>query len=55
MKQEGSPGSPLSPEAQAYYAAEVELDRLSLGTGQLEFVASRDSLAVLARSACSHL
>ena len=45
MKQEGSPGSPLPPEAQAYYAAEVELDRLSLGTGQLEFVRSQEILS----------
>ena len=45
MKQEGNPGSPLPPEAQAHYAAEVELDRLSQGTGQLEFVRSQEILS----------
>ena len=45
MKQEGSPGSPLPPEALAHYAAEIELDRLSQGTGQLEFVRSQEILS----------
>lgn len=44
MAPERTPGSPLPLEAQAHYATEIELDRLSQGTGQLEFVRSQEIL-----------
>lgn len=45
MEHKLKPGGSLLPEAQAHYAAEIELDRLSQGTGQLEFVRSQDILS----------
>ncbi|MGE0825404.1 MAG: hypothetical protein AB7G75_20645 [Candidatus Binatia bacterium] len=45
MEQKLGPGGSLPPEAQAHYATEVELDRLSQGLGQLEFVRSQEILS----------
>ena len=45
MEHKLKPGGSLLPEAQAHYAAEIELDRLSQGTGQLEFVRSQEILS----------
>jgi ubiquinone/menaquinone biosynthesis C-methylase UbiE len=45
MGQKLKPGSSLPPETQAHYAAEVELDRLSQGLGQLEFARSQEILS----------
>lgn len=45
MERQVRPGGSLPPEAQAHYAAAVEVDRLSQGTGQLEFARSQEILS----------
>jgi ubiquinone/menaquinone biosynthesis C-methylase UbiE len=45
MEQQSRLGGSLPPEVQAHYAAESELDRLSQGAGQLEFVRSQEILS----------